>query len=567
MRKDLVHGLSLVFEERALSKTREPLKVSQKKLPDSQVGLEIEISSERSREAYEQTINRFMKSAQIPGFRRGKVPRQVVLQRFGASQLKAATLEDLVEKTFKEAIEQEKIDALGNFQLQSSFDELVTQFEPGTTITYNASIDIPPEASLQRYTNFQLQAEEVKYDATQVDRVIDEQRAARATLVPVEDRAAAAGDVVLVDFTGKYFLDEDHKESQEIEGGSAEDFQLELNEGQFIPGFIEGIIGMTAADSKELEVQFPEEYFQEDLAGKTAVFNITLKEIKAKELPEVDDDFVQEVSEFKTVAELRQFLEERYRKEAQDKTDTNVETALLNALVAELAVELPETLVADEVSFLINQMAQRLQAQGIDVKKLFTSETIPNLKERFRDEAIERVKRTLALAEVAKAESITLETEALEKRFRELITQVSERDIDRDRLKEVIADELLQEKVIAWLKEHSEITLVDKLEPEPESESAASSASATSSSAVDETSDTEDTGTTAVKKPAAKTEKPEKAPKAASKSKTKASGEVAEDPAPSPEVKAPSEAEAVAEEPKPARRSRTKAKSTDGNAE
>jgi trigger factor len=559
--------LSLVFEERALSKTREPLKVSQKKLPDSQVGLEIEISSERSREAYEQTINRFMKSAQIPGFRRGKVPRQVVLQRFGASQLKAATLEDLVEKTFKEAIEQEKIDALGNFQLQSSFDELVTQFEPGTTITYNASIDIPPEASLQRYTNFQLQAEEVKYDATQVDRVIDEQRAARATLVPVEDRAAAAGDVVLVDFTGKYFLDEDHKESQEIEGGSAEDSQLELNEGQFIPGFIEGIIGMTAADSKELEVQFPEEYFQEGLAGKTAVFNITLKEIKAKELPEVDDDFVQEVSEFKTVAELRQFLEERYRKEAQDKTDTNVETALLNALVAELAVELPETLVADEVSFLINQMAQRLQAQGIDVKKLFTSETIPNLKERFRDEAIERVKRTLALAEVAKAESITLETEALEKRFRELITQVSERDIDRDLLKEVIADELLQEKVIAWLKEHSEITLVDKLEPEPESESAASSASATSSPAVDETSDTEDTGTTAVKKPAAKTEKPEKAPKAASKSKAKASGEVAEDPAPSPEVKAPSEAEAVAEDPKPARRSRTKAKSTDGNAE
>jgi trigger factor len=545
-----------------LSKTREPLKVNQKKLPGSQVGLEIEISSERSREAYEQTINRFMKSAQIPGFRRGKVPRQVVLQRFGASQLKAATLEDLVENTFKEAIEQEKVDALGNFQLQSSFDELLTQFEPGTAIVYSASIDVPPQGSLKRYTHFQLKAEEAQYDATQVDQVIDEQRSARATLVPVEGRAAAAGDVVMVDFTGKYFLDESKQDPQDIEGGSAEDFQIELNEGQFIPGFIEGIIGMHPDEHKELEVQFPEGYFQEDLAGKNAVFNITLKEIKTKELPEVDDDFVQEVSEFKTVAELQQFLEERYRKEAQDKTDTNVETALLNALVAELEVELPETLITNEVSFLINQMAQRLQAQGIDIKKLFTNETIPNLKERFRDEAIERVKRTLALAEVAKAESITLETEALEKRFQELITQVNERDIDRDRLREVVADELLQEKVITWLKEHSEITLVDKLEPEPEVATPSTSTDEDTTAAPESASGS---GGKTAKKSTAKTEK-------APKSKAKATSDSTEAPEQTSETKSASdksvnEAEEVSDAPKPARRSRTKTKSTQSDAE
>jgi trigger factor len=448
-----------------LTKTREQLKVTQEKLPESQIGLEIEISPERSREAYEKTVTNFMKSAQIPGFRRGKVPRQVVLQRFGAMQLKAATLEELVEKTFKEAIEQEEIPALGNFQLRSSFDELLTQFEPGAPLTYSASIDVPPQATLKRYTQFQVTAEEIKYDPTEVDRVIDEQRATRATLIPVEDRAAQAGDIAVIDFSGQYFLDEAKEERQDIEGGSAEDFQVELSAGQLIPGFTEGIIGMNLEETKELELQFPEGYFQENLAGKTAVFLVTLRGIKTKELPELDDSFVQEISEFETLAELRQFLEDRYQKEAQDKTNTNVETVLLDALVEEIEVDLPETMVSNEASFLVNQLASRLQSQGMDVKKLFPPDSIDALKDRFRDEAIGRVKRTLALAEVAQQESIKIETEALEQRFQEVFDQLDDpRKIDRDRLKEVLEDELLKEKVVTWLREHSEVTLVDKIE-------------------------------------------------------------------------------------------------------
>ncbi|HEY9826646.1 MAG TPA: trigger factor family protein, partial [Stenomitos sp.] len=139
-----------------MSKTREQLKVNQERLPGSQIGLEVEISAERSRTAYEQTVTNLMKSAQIPGFRRGKIPRQVVLQRFGAQYLKAATLEDLLEKTFQEAVAQEQLNILGNFQLRSSFDELVAQFEPGTAITYAASVDVPPEATLKRYTEFDI---------------------------------------------------------------------------------------------------------------------------------------------------------------------------------------------------------------------------------------------------------------------------------------------------------------------------------------------------------------------------------------------------------------------------
>lgn len=450
-----------------MSKTQDQLKVSQEKLPGSQVALEIEIPSERSRSAYEQTISKYMRTAQIPGFRRGKVPRQVVMQQFGALQLKAVTLEDLIDQTVKEAVEQTQVNIIGNFQLVSSFEELVTQFEPGTSISFKASVDVPPEVSLKRYTGFQVQAEEVKYDSSQVDKVLDEQRSTRSTLVPVEGRPAQQGDVALLDFSGTYFLDDAKIEFQDIEGGMATDFQVELTEGQLIPGFTEGVVGMNIDETKQLDLQFPAEYFQEDLAGKFASFTVTLKDIKAKELPDLDDSFAQEVSEFETLTEFRTFLEERYQTEAKEKTDANVEEALLNALADEVETDLPETMIGNEVNFLINQMASRLQAQGVDVNKIITKDMVPGLRENFKNEAITRIKRTLTLAEVAEKESLSVETEALEQRFQEVLTSVGDQDIDRGRLREVLEDELLKQKVIAWLREHSEVTLVDKIEPAP----------------------------------------------------------------------------------------------------
>jgi trigger factor len=464
----LVYGWLSLPEGRALSKTQEQLKVSQEKLPGSQVGLEIEIPAERSRSAYEQTINKYMRTAQIPGFRRGKVPRQVIMQRFGAVQLKAVTLEELIDQTIKEAVEQDKVNVIGNFQLISSFEDLVTQFEPGNAITFSASVDVPPEVSLKRYTGFQVKAEEVKYDPAQVQKVLDEQRSSRSTLIPVEGRAAEQGDNALLDFSGIYFLNDEKTESEEIEGGTATDFQVELIEGQLIPGFTEGIVGMNIDETKDLDLQFPAEYFQEELAGKSARFTITLKDIKTKELPELDDAFAQEISEFQTLAELDAFLVERYQKEAQEKTDANIEAALLDALVQEVETDLPDTIISTEVNFLINQMANRLQSQGVDVNKIFTKDMIPGLKENFRNEAVGRVKRTLALAEVAQQENLSIEIEALEQRFQEVLTTMGDRDVDRVRLREVLEDELLHDKVMGWLKEHSEVTLVDKIEIVPQ---------------------------------------------------------------------------------------------------
>lgn len=437
------------------------MKVTQEKLPASQIGLEIEIPAEKSQQTYEQVIQNFARAANIPGFRKGKVPRQILLQRLGSVRIKAAALEELIQDGLTEAIKQEQIQAIGQPQLRSSFDDLVNQYAPGKPLTFSAAVDIQPEVKIDQYSGLQVQAEEVKYDPSKVERVLEENRTEMATLIPVEGRPAQVGDVAVVDFKGYLPVDASEQDPQEIPGASATDFQVELQEGKFIEGFVDGIMGMNPGETKEVAAKFPETYPQEDVAGREATFTVTLKEIKEKELPQLDDDFAQEASEFETLEELRSSLESRFQAEAESKTKANKEEALLNELQTHLDVDLPETLVNQEVDALLTQTAVQLSRQGIDVKKLFTQENIAQLRERSRPEAISSLKRSLAIREVAKRESIQVESAEIEARTKELMQQYEgKEDIDFERLREVVEEELLKEKILNWLEEHSTIELV-----------------------------------------------------------------------------------------------------------
>ncbi len=436
------------------------MKVTQEKLPASQIGLEIEISPDMSKQVYERVVQRFTREANIPGFRKGKVPRHILIQRLGAMRLKATALEDLVQDGLKEALKQENIEAIGNYQLRSSFDELIEQYEPGKALTFSAAVDVQPEVTLKAYTGLTLQAEEVTYDASRVDTVLEDYRKRMATLVPVEGRAAQVGDVAVVDYEGRY--KNDAGDLEDVPGGSAQDFQVDLGEGRFIEGFIDGIVGMSAGETKEISVKFPADYPQEAIAGRDALFSVTLKEIKEKELPELDDDFAQDVSEFETLAELRESLEKRYREEAENKTRGNKEQAVLNALVECVEAELPETLVLREVDYMLTQTAMQLSNQGMDIKQLFNQDTIPQLRERSRPEAILRLKRTLALGEVAKKESLEVDAAAVDARVKEVLEQYKgqEQEIDADQLRAVTEEDLLKEKILTWLIEKSTVELV-----------------------------------------------------------------------------------------------------------
>lgn len=436
------------------------MKVTQEKLPASQIGLEIEISPDLSKQVYERVVQRFIREANIPGFRKGKVPRHILVQRLGTLRLKATALEDLVQDGLKEALKQENIEAIGNYQLRSSFDELLEQYEPGKALTFSAAVDVQPEVTLKTYTGLSLQAEEVAYDTGRVDTVLEDYRKRMATLVPVEGRAAQVGDVAVVDYAGRY--KNDAGEFEDVPGGAAQDFQVDLGEGRFIEGFIDGIVGMSAGETKEIDVKFPADYPQETIAGRDAQFTVTLKEVKEKELPELDDDFAQDVSEFETLAELRESLEKRYREEAEKKTRGNKEQAVLNALVECVEAELPETLILREVDYMLTQTAMQLSNQGMDIKQLFNQDTIPQLRDRSRPEAVLRLKRTLALGEVAKKESIEVEATAVDARVQEVLEQYKNQsqEIDVDQLRAVTEEDMLKEKILTWLIEQSTIELV-----------------------------------------------------------------------------------------------------------
>ncbi|MBD2297057.1 trigger factor [Nostoc sp. FACHB-87] len=473
------------------------MKVTQEKLPASQIGLEIEITPEITQKTYEQVIKNLSSTVNIPGFRKGKVPRPILLQRLGVSRIKATALEELIQDGIEQAVKQEDIQAIGQPQLRSSFEDLINNYEPGKPLTFVVAVDVEPEVTLNQYTGLQAQAEEIKYDPTQVDNVLEKERQQMATLIPVEGRAAQIGDVAVVDFQGviaKAEGDDPDAEPTPIPGGDATDFQVELQEDKFIPGFVTGIVGMNPGETKEISAQFPDPYVNEELAGKPAIFTVTLKELKEKELPELDDDFAQEVSDFETLEELRKSLEDRYQKEAEDKTKTNKQEALLAELLKHVEIDLPGTLIEQEVDAMLTQTAMRLAQQGLDVRKLFTQDIIPQLRERSRPEAIERIKRSLALREIGKRESLVVTPEELQARVTELLEQYADEDIDEEKLNSMVENELLSDKILNWLLDNSSVELVPEgtlsAQAEPADEATApeteeSNSEATAESAVE----------------------------------------------------------------------------------
>ena len=217
---------------------------------------------------------------------------------------------------------------------------------------------------------------------------------------------------------------------------------------------------MNPGETKEVSAQFPDPYGNEELSGKVALFTITLKEIKTKELPELDDDFAQSVSDFETLEELRASLEERYQKEAADKTKENQQEALVKELLNHVEIDLPTTLIDQEIDAMLSQTAMKLSEQGIDVKKLFTQEIIPQLRDRSKPEAIERLKRTLSLQEIGKRESIEVATVEVQARVALLMAEYPDQDLDENRLRGVVKEELLTKKILDWLLERSSVELV-----------------------------------------------------------------------------------------------------------
>lgn len=439
------------------------MQVTQEKRPGSRVGLKIVVEADRVKRSYEKTLRQLEQNIQIPGFRKGKAPRNLVVRQVGRERILASAVDDLISEAIQQAFKEARLTPISRFELDDEVGQLLAQFNPEADFSFSGYVEVYPEARVGQYKGLTVTATRVDVKPEQIDQLIDRWRDQRATLLPVEDRPAQLGDVVVIDFAAR------DAEGNPLDEMTTQDFQLELKEDNFIPGFVAGIVGMQLDETKEIAATFPDDYFREEVAGKTVTFIVSLKEIKAKELPELDDAFVQEISSFQTVAELREHLQKRLEQDALRQSEENLETALLNAILETTEVDLPETLIEQETTQLLAQSLQALRQEGIkpgELRKFLSElppETLNQLKERHRPEAIDRLRRTLALSAIVRQEQIAVGSTELDVEVEEVMAAYAQQGqkLDRERVRQAVYEGLLTDKVMAWLKSQTTVNWVD----------------------------------------------------------------------------------------------------------
>ena len=430
------------------------LKVKTSSLPQSRISIELDIPSSSCKSIVEDTIKSISKSVKLPGFRSGKIPKQVLIQRIGLSQIYASALEKIIDKYWKEALQIESIVPLCEPELEDGFESLLARFNPEENLKLILKTDIEPKLKLKKTKGLKVEIQKNKFDPKSIDEALEKSRNQLANIIPVVNRPAQMGDIAVISFNGTY-----KNSNKSIEGGSSESMDLELEKNKMIPGFVEGIVGMNINEKKELNLKFPKDYAHEESKGKEAIFKIHLKDLKTKELPELNDEFAKQSGNKKTLKDLKKDVELQL-KDNFEKTQRNIKIeALLDALSNELEVEIPKSMIDLEVQNNIEQTAQRFAQQGLDVKSTFTPELIKSLAESSRPQAEKNVLTTLALKALSEKENIEVEEIEIDQKLKEFSQEIekSPNKIDIGKLREAIRNDLIKDKLIEWLENNSEI--------------------------------------------------------------------------------------------------------------
>jgi trigger factor len=380
-------------------------------------------------------FNKVKGNLNVPGFRKGKVSRQVFNRMYGEEALYEDALNAVLPEAYEAAVKEAGIDPVS----QPKID--VDSMEKGQDWVIKAEVTVKPEVKLGDYKDLTVEKQDREVTEEDVDARIKREQEAQAELVIKEDEAAENGDTVVIDFEG--FLGE-----ETFEGGKGENYSLELGSNSFIPGFEDQLVGVKAGESKEVNVTFPEDYQAEDLAGKDAVFKVTVHEVKAKELPELDDEFAKDVDDsVETLAELkekyRQELTETKEKAAEDAKD---EAAIRQAVENAEIVELPHSMVHDEVHRSMDEFLNNMQRQGISPEMYYqlTGSTEADLHQQFEGEAETRVKTNLVIEAIAKAEGLEATEEDIEKEIQELSEAYN---MPVDQIKRVLTEDMLKHDI------------------------------------------------------------------------------------------------------------------------
>lgn len=410
------------------------MSVQVEKLEKNMAKLTIEVAAEELEKAIEATYQKNKSKISIPGFRKGKVPRQMIERMYGKEVFYEDAANALIPDAYEKALDECEEDIVSS----PSID--VVQIEAGKPFIFTAEVALKPEVKLGKYKGVKVEKADIAVTDEEVDAEINKERENNARNIEVTDRAVKDGDITTLDFEG--FVD-----GVAFEGGKGENYPLTIGSGAFIPGFEEQLIGAEIGKEVEVNVTFPEDYQAEDLKGKAAVFKCTVKEIKEKQLPELDDEFASEVSEFETLAEykadVKGKLEERKAKEAKDAK----EAAVIEEIVKDSEMEIPEAMLATQQRQMVDEFAQRIQMQGLSIDQYFqfTGSSYEQMIEQVKPQAEKRIQSRLVLEAVVKAENITATDEDYEDELK-VMAEAYQMEVEK-------VKELLPEKSVAQIKE------------------------------------------------------------------------------------------------------------------
>ncbi|MFB6496285.1 trigger factor [Bacillus haynesii] len=366
--------------------------------------LTVEVDADTFNKALDDAFKKVIKQVSIPGFRKGKVPRGLFEQRFGVEALYQDALDILLPVEYPKAIEEAGIEPVDRPEID------VEKIEKGENLIFTAKVTVKPEVKLGEYKGLGIEKDDTAVTDEDVQNELKSLQERQAELVVKEDGKVEEGDTVVLDFEG--FVD-----GEAFEGGKAENYSLEVGSGSFIPGFEDQLVGLEAGAEKDVEVTFPEEYHAEELAGKPAVFKVKIHEIKAKELPELDDEFAKDVDEeVETLAELTEKTKKRLEEAKENEADAKLREELVVKAAENAEADIPQAMIDTELDRMMKEFEQRLQMQGMNLELYFqfSGQDENALKEQMKEDAEKRVKSNLTLEAIAKAENLQVTDEEVE---------------------------------------------------------------------------------------------------------------------------------------------------------
>lgn len=418
------------------------------KLENNTVELQIQVSEEQFQDALVKAYKKKVKSIALPGFRKGKAPKAMIEKMYGKEFFYDDAINMVYPAAYEAAVEEAKIEPVDRANVSD------LQVEDGKGFSFKATVTVKPEVTVKNYKGIKAEKTVETIMAADVNAELDRMRERNSRLTNVE-RAAKNGDTALIDFEG-------FKDGVAFEGGKGENFPLVLGSGQFIPGFEEQVVGHKEGDEFEVNVTFPEDYHAEDLKGQAVIFKVKVNAVQEKELPALDDEFVKDVSEFDTLADLKKDVKEKLQQEADKKAQVDMENSLISTVIENMEGEIPQCMYENKINEMVNDFSYRLQSQGmnLDLYLHYTGSDMKTFRATFQESAERQVKIRLALEKIAEVEQLTASEEDIQAEYEKIAQNYG---IDVEKVKGIlpaaeIAKDVTVNKAIDLVKESAEVT-------------------------------------------------------------------------------------------------------------